>query len=343
MVLVVEKCRRLSVFVVSILLDFLIRCIQRVSTASVIPKEVIYLDNLQYDEGFKSMFAYKALLAITLKALIPEYKDSSVEDIRDKYIQGDPVGNSDRINLSGTGVEDGKVKYDIRFDSLLPEPTGKHMRVLINIEGQKDSKSLPYDIVTRGIYYACNMISSEYGTVFDHSHYEKMEKVYSIWISMTPDKKAKGNILRYKITEENHSSDYRKNREDYDKLEVILMNLGPIDDTASMNYNEKVIFGIYTDIFSGSGKSKEVIEKLENEFGVEFPRTAKEAIDTVCNLNEVIEERGRIEGREQGAEQAKLENAIRLIANGKLPLEDIASCLDLPLERVQELAAKKPA
>ena len=82
------------------------------------------MDNIQYDEGFKSMFAYKALLAITLKALIPEYKDSSVEDIRDKYIQGDPVGNSDRINISGTGVEDGKVKYDIRFDSLLPEPTG---------------------------------------------------------------------------------------------------------------------------------------------------------------------------------------------------------------------------
>jgi len=301
------------------------------------------LDNIQYDEGFKSMFAYKALLAITLKALIPEYKDSSVEDIRDKYIQGDPVGNSDRINLSGTGVEDGKVKYDIRFDSLLPEPTGKHMRVLINIEGQKDSTSLPYDIVTRGIYYACNMISSEYGTIFDHSHYEKMEKVYSIWISMTPDKKAKGSILRYKITEENHSSDYRKNREDYDKFEVILMNLGPIDDTASMNYNEKVISEIYTDIFSGSGKSKEVIQKLENEFGVEFPRTAKEAIDTVCNLNEVIEERGRIEGREQGAEQNKLDNALRMIADGELSLEKIASYTDLPLERVQELAAKRSA
>ena len=71
--------------------------------------------------------------------------------------------------------------------------------------------------------------------------------------------------------------------------------------------------------------------------------TAKEAIDTVCNLNEVIEERGRIEGREQGAEQNKLDNALRMIADGELSLEKIAAYTDLPLERVQELAAKKPA
>jgi predicted transposase YdaD len=71
--------------------------------------------------------------------------------------------------------------------------------------------------------------------------------------------------------------------------------------------------------------------------------TAKEAIKTMCNLNEVIEERGRIEGREQGAEQNKLDNALRMIADGELSLEKIAAYTDLPLERVQELAAKKPA
>ena len=305
------------------------------------------MDNIQYDEGFKSMFAYKALLAITLKALIPEYKDSSIEDIRDKYIQGGSDSNSDKIAVSGTGVEDGNVKYDIRFDSLLPENAGKHMRVLINIEGQRDSGSLPYDIVTRGIYYACNMVSSEYGTIFDHSHYEKLEKVYSIWISMSPNKNEKGSILRYKITEENHSSDYHKDREDYDKLEVIILNLGPIDDAAYINYNERKIARAFTDIFSGDGNRDRAIEEMENEFGVEFPRTAKEAIKTMCNWNEVFEERGRIEGRiegrEQGAEQAKQDNALRMIADGELSLEKIAAYTDLPLERVQELAAKKPA
>ena len=142
-----------------------------------------------------------------------------------------------------------------------------------------------------------------------------------------------------KITEENHSSDYHKDREDYDKLEVIILNLGPIDDAVYINYNERKIARAFTDIFSGDGNRDRAIEEMENEFGVEFPRTAKEAIKTMCNWNEVFEERGRIEG----AEQAKQDNALRMIADGELSLEKIAAYTDLPLERVQELAAKKPA
>ena len=76
---------------------------------------------------------------------------------------------------------------------------------------------------------------------------------------------------------------------------MIILNLGPIDDAAYINYNERKIARAFTDIFSGDGNRDRAIEEMENEFGVEVPRTAKEAIDTVCNLNEVIEERGRIE------------------------------------------------
>ena len=67
----------------------------------------------------------------------------------------------------------------------------------------------------------------------------------------------------------------------------------------------------------------------------------------MCNWADVIEERGiikgREEGREEGIEQTKIENTLRLIANGKLSLEDIASCVGLPIEKVQELATKKTA
>ena len=124
---------------------------------------------------------------------------------------------------------------------------------------------------------------------------------------------------------------------------MIILNLGPIDDAAYINYNERKIARAFTDIFSGDGNRDRAIEEMENEFGVEFPRTAKEAIDTVCNLNEVIEERGRIEGREQGAEQAKQDNALRMIADGELSLEKIAAYTDLPLERVRELAKQRSA
>lgn len=63
----------------------------------------------------------------------------------------------------------------------------------------------------------------------------------------------------------------------------------------------------------------------------------------MCNWADVIEERGLIKGREEGVEQNKIENALRMIADGELSLEKIASYTDLPLERVQELAGKKTA
>ena len=73
----------------------------------------------------------------------------------------------------------------------------------------------------------------------------------------------------------------------------------------------------------------------------------KKEMVNVCNWNEVFEERGMIKGRaeglEQGAQQAKLDNALRMIAGGKLSFEEIASYTDLPLEKVQELAAGKSA
>ena len=71
--------------------------------------------------------------------------------------------------------------------------------------------------------------------------------------------------------------------------------------------------------------------------------TTKEAIKTMCNWNEVFEERGLIRGREEGREEAHEESALRMLADGKLSLDEIASYTDLPIERVRELASKTPA
>ena len=90
---------------------------------------------------------------------------------------------------------------------------------------------------------------------------------------------------------------------------------------------------------------------MEREYETEFPESMKEAMVNVCHWTEVFAERGMIKGREagraegleQGAQQAKLDNALRMIAGGKLSFEEIASYTDLPLEKVQELAEGKSA
>ena len=47
---------------------------------------------------------------------------------------------------------------------------------------------------------------------------------------------------------------------------------------------------------------------------------------------------GLAEGIEQGAEQKAIETAKKLLKEG-LPVEQIARCTELPLEKVQELAS----
>ena len=90
---------------------------------------------------------------------------------------------------------------------------------------------------------------------------------------------------------------------------------------------------------SERSNKNDAIAHMEREYETEFPESMKKEMVNVCNWNEVFEERGII----KGTEQTKLDNALRLIANGKLSLEDIASCTDLPLEKVQELAEGKSA
>lgn len=57
-------------------------------------------------------------------------------------------------------------------------------------------------IVKRNLYYCCRLVSSQYGTEFTNSHYEKIKKIYSIFICMNPPNYRKNTINQYSIQEE---------------------------------------------------------------------------------------------------------------------------------------------
>lgn len=57
-------------------------------------------------------------------------------------------------------------------------------------------------IVKRNLYYCCRLVSSQYGTEFTNSHYEKIKKVYSIFICMNPPNYRKNTINQYSRQEE---------------------------------------------------------------------------------------------------------------------------------------------
>jgi len=176
--------------------------------------------------------ANKNLLAWVLKGSIEEFKDFSIEDIRDKYIEGEPEISTrpvmDGEKIQGLSNEDsslteGLIKFDIFFFVRVPQ-TGELIKMFVNLEIQ--DKYFPgYPLVTRGVYYGSRLISSQRGSEFIHSNYGEIKKVYSVWICTTPPKGWENTITRYRMTEENVIGKVKQNAAHYDLLTVVMIHL----------------------------------------------------------------------------------------------------------------------
>lgn len=65
------------------------------------PEELLGFNNPQYDLAAKKLLSEKAVAAYLLKGTVPEFKDASLADIADKYIEGE-------IKVSTVPVNPGK-------------------------------------------------------------------------------------------------------------------------------------------------------------------------------------------------------------------------------------------
>lgn len=111
------------------------------------------------------------------------------------------------------------------FFRVLSPKDDEMIQMIINVESQKDFYP-GYPLIKRGIYYCSRMISSQYGTETSDSHYEKLKKVYSIWICSNPPKYRKNTITAYSMNEQNLVGSVTEKEENYDMLTVLAVCLG---------------------------------------------------------------------------------------------------------------------
>ena len=239
-----------------------------------------------------------------MKSCLTEYADCTVNEIAEKYIEEKPqvtdipVAPDERQNTSviqGTGVEDttiteGTVTFDIRFHAGVPV-SSEQIGLIINIEAQ--NQFYPgYPLTKRGIYYCCRMISSQYGSVFTGSHYEKIKKVYSVWICMDPPKSRQNTITRYFIQEGNLAGRVKEPRKNYDLLSVLLICPGKPDSQDSEG-----ILRLLGVLLSSEIKSNDKKKLLEQEFQIEMNWTAMEKeVNQMGSLSQGVERKGMKKG-----------------------------------------------
>ncbi len=272
-----------------------------------------------YDAACKRLISEKQILARIMKYTLNEYKHLSIPRII-ACIEGNPVVGIETVfpntkmpvirgdNTEDASIDEGIVHFDIKFRALIPR-SDERKEIIINVEAQNNFYQ-KYPIIVRAIYYVSRMISSQYGTEFTNSEYEKIKKVASIWICPNPPKYRRNTINRYRLKEEMIVGNTAEKVKNYDLLSVVLVCLGgPNQD----NYNKLIKM---LDVLLSSTINHETKRQiLETQFGIEMTEEIEEELDTMCNLSQGIEDRGIRKGERNGQRKGVKKQAIRDIKN----------------------------
>ena len=307
--------------------------------------------NPEYDRIAKKLLANRKILAWILKYCVEEFRECDISDIRDTYIQGTPeVGSTpvlpDATNagkadyIQGDANEDvtateGQVTFDIRFRAITP--ADEPIELIINIEAQKSAKT-GYPLLKRAIYYVSRLISSQHGVDFDKSHYEKIKKVYSIWLCMdVPGEKS--GITRYKMQEQTEFGDYREAEENYDLQQVVMVYIG----RSKRDVGNRLL-NLLFELFKSDDSAIVKLRRLKETYDINLTQSEEGMVDTMCNLSVGVFERGIERGIEQGIErgaESKTRSFVINLLHAQMQLNFITSMAECTEKYVRQVAKEE--
>ena len=158
----------------------------------------------------------------------------------------------------------------------------------------------------------CMDIEALYGTIFAGSHYEKLRKVYSIWICTDTAKVRRGSIRSYSFEENVRMGNYHEQRQNYDLMDIVILGLG--DDGEKSNSE---LVDMLTVLFSDKLNPEEKKRRLTEEYNIAMTREIDEEVDNMCNLSEGIYRKGIKEGISQGITQGISQGITQGITEGR--------------------------
>ena len=209
---------------------------------------------------------------------------------------------------------EGTVYYDIRFNTLVPD-TDEYIKLIINIEAQTihGKKEPP---LKRAVYYASRLISAQNGTEFTKSDYDKIPKVYSIWICINGEEQLHNTVTEYCLCEKNVLGYYRGNKENYDLIDIIIIGLGGFEKK-----DDETIIGFLDNILDRDLEPLMRRKILKEKFDITTDEDFMEVFDDMCNLSDGVYldgvEKGIIQGEARGIEKGIMQGKAEGIMQGK--------------------------
>lgn len=269
-----------------------------------------------YDAIAKQLLSCPPILAFILKNTVSELRDCSIETIAEELIEDRVVPSSVPVEPwqvrsplefalpnEDVSIDEGAIFYDVLVRVRLPNTDGT-VGVVVNIEPQ--SYETDYPVLKRAIYYCARLLSAQRGHGRAGSDYERLEKVYSVWIFSGPAAKPQGSITRYALGEQLVEGNDSHAPEEYDLINVLLVH--PPQQAGYNGFLEKL-----ATLFSLETSRAEKIKALEGDFAWGVTPEVEETMGRLVSMGEYAIEYGEARGLERGRQQAQFEGLRALI------------------------------
>ena len=289
----------------------------------------------QYDASAKRLLGQKSILAQILIKTVDEFKDMDAKVVAEciegmPYISTVPIepGLTNAFNkksgqrLIGFNTEDQEIKEGlIRFDIIFYVRMKDGMsQIIINVEAQKGDPG-EYDILNRAIFYVSRLISSQKERDFEHSSYDDIKRVYSIWVCMNMEENTMSHIH---LTKEDMIGSYEWKGK-LDLINIVMIGLAKELPEHDEIYELHRLLGA---LLSQELTVEEKLSIIGTEYEIPIEENMRKDVSAMCNLSEGIEEKGRAEG------EARL--LLKMYKNGLSP-EQIATATDKTIEEIQAI------
>lgn len=253
----------------------------------------------KYDNACKKLFQNREIIAPVLKEVVPEYKNSTVEEII-RYIDADsirdiPVGDIPagvgQLQTEMNSTSDKLIRYDTHFKSVNPMLSNEslciHLHIDLEVQNNYRPASPSYPVIKRGIYYAAREISYQLGTLTDQTNYGDIQKAYSIWIcNERIPARLQNTVTMYSIKKTDVIGKADEPEEEYDLMNVIMIRRGEKTDAPIFDY----LSGVFN---CDKAKIEEYVDIAENE-------KVLKGVDEMSGLGQTIMNEGIQKGVQKG-------------------------------------------
>ena len=290
------------------------------------------------------LLANKVILAHVLQGCVPEYSRCSIPELL-PCLESTPeicsvpvdqdVLDPGRIrgeNTADKSITEGNVNFDILLSARTPN--GRESRqIFINVESQNDWNP-GYSLLKRAFYYCGRLLSRQKGIVFQNSDYQKLQKVYSIWICIKVPKAWQNTMTVFSLEPKSLVGAGKYDKMDYDMETVAVLGLGNHESS------RKGILKLLSILLTPKMKPEEKREILEQEYHIPMTVEMKKEADTMCTYGQSILEEGMEKGMRQGMQKGRQEereaNVLGMLKE-KIPMETISRITHYSLDQIQKL------